>query len=143
MGEPGYGLISSPVSLVHHLKRKLQNPERQYRLIPEQEDIYQLEPEDLIRKYRDMYGITSGDGECFFFYPLCGRNGKGTGKSIRKGFWHPTGRGKKAQETNQIKWAQRNLVYFRGSRKEKVWTDWAMQEYTIESDLVPNFSQCL
>ncbi|XP_031390999.1 uncharacterized protein LOC116203424 isoform X2 [Punica granatum] len=139
MKEEGYGLKSSHKSLVDHLKKKLQNPKQEYPLIPEQ-DIYQFEPEDNVHKYDDICGITSGDEECYYFCPFRGRSGKVISRSTPEGFWHSTGKGRKAQETDQTKWSQRNLVYYHGSKQKRVSTDWAMQEYTVESD--PSFSLC-
>ncbi|KAK4741183.1 hypothetical protein SAY87_024771 [Trapa incisa] len=130
----GYRLNPSDEDLVnHHLKRKLQDIHEDYCLIPEF-DIYKLPPWDLITKFNDLSDLASDGMECYFFYRRSRPNGNRNSRKTKEGYWQVTGRGRKPQDTDQIKWLKRNLVFKRISGKSYVKSDWAMHEWEIISD---------
>ncbi|KAK4788641.1 hypothetical protein SAY86_019960 [Trapa natans] len=136
----GYRLNPSDEDLVnHHLKRKLQDIHEDYCLIPEF-DIYKLPPWDLITKFNDLSDLASDGMECYFFYRRSRPNGNRNSRKTKEGYWQVTGRGRKPQDTDQIKWLKRNLVFKRISGKSYVKSDWAMHEWEIISDKVKFFS---
>lgn len=89
----------------------------------------------------ELSDLASDGGECMFYYCRGDLNGKRNNRRTKDGFWKVTGEGRKPQESDQIKWLKRILVYHIGKQKSADKTDWAMHEYQIISNQV--CSSCL
>ncbi|KAK4741184.1 hypothetical protein SAY87_024772 [Trapa incisa] len=130
----GWRLNPSDEDLVnHHLKRKLQDIQEDYCLIPEF-DIYKLPPWDLITKFKDLSDLSSDGRECYFFYRRDKPNGKRQNRRTKEGYWKVTGEGRKPRDTDQIKWLKRILVFHIGKQKSSDKSAWVMHEWENISD---------
>ncbi|KAK4788608.1 hypothetical protein SAY86_019927 [Trapa natans] len=137
----GWRLNPSDEDLVnHHLKRKLQDIQEDYCLIPEF-DIYKLPPWDLITKFKDLSDLSSDGRECYFFYRRDKPNGKRQNRRTKEGYWKVTGEGRKPRDTDQMKWLKRILVFHIGKQKSSDKSAWVMHEWENISDTVrvPSF----
>lgn len=120
--------------IVYYLKKKIFNNACVNLAIIAEIDIYKWDPEQL----PGLSVLKNGDKKWYFFCKRERKYPKGSraSRQTANGYWKITGRDRNITYKSQIVGSKKTLVFYRGRAPSAGRTDWVIQEYTLDQQML-------
>ncbi|XP_034689207.1 NAC domain-containing protein 18-like [Vitis riparia] len=125
---PGYRFNPTDAeTIVYYLRKKVDHQPLPPNKIIEV-NLYAYDPEELAARYEPC-----GNDEWFYFTPRDRKypNGQRPNRSITNGHWKATGADKEIKFEDRKVGYRKSLVFYRGSPRDGVKTNWMMHEFRV------------
>ncbi|KAF9598678.1 hypothetical protein IFM89_029928 [Coptis chinensis] len=134
---PGFRFHPTDEELVlYYLKRKISDQTCLNLAIIAEIDLYKWDPEEL----PGQSVLVNGDKKWYFFNRRDRKYPKGSraSRATAHGYWKITGRDRNVTYKSQIVGSKKTLVFYRGRAPASDRTDWVIQEYTLNQQVLEN-----